>query len=207
MKQQSIGELIELEVRKQGIPITRFADMINCQRNNVYNIFERNSVDVRLLGKISKVLNRNFFEDVAEDMGLLKLEDPEIKKDMENKYAVAQFTEVVPEVLRKLGKIPTISFGCPKDLMGEIVPDFIITEYLITFTIGESLLERFQRNGINEPHYLKHAEITDEDGNTISVWKNLISNEEFIDIKLDYKTEEEWEQILKFVFNKFYPND
>lgn len=32
---RTIGELIENEVRKQQIPITEFAKMICCQRNNV----------------------------------------------------------------------------------------------------------------------------------------------------------------------------
>lgn len=36
---RTIGELIENEVRKQQIPITGFAKMICCQRNNVYDIF------------------------------------------------------------------------------------------------------------------------------------------------------------------------
>lgn len=35
---KTIGELIEYEVRKQQIPITKFAKMINCQRNNVYDV-------------------------------------------------------------------------------------------------------------------------------------------------------------------------
>ena len=35
--EKTIGELIKLEVLKQGIPIKRFAEMIYCQRNNVYN--------------------------------------------------------------------------------------------------------------------------------------------------------------------------
>lgn len=201
---KSLGELIEKEVRKQQIPITKFADMIHCQRNNVYDIFKRNSIDVRQLARISEVLNHNFLNDIAKDMSILNLNDPEIKKDMDNKYAIAQFTEVVPAVLRKLGKNPTISFGCPKDLIGEIIPDFIITEYFITFTVGESLLERFQRNGIDNPAFLKHSLLTDKNGHNYYVWENLLTGWHCIDIKLDYKTEEEWEQTLKSIFDTFF---
>ena len=43
---RTIGELIENEVRKQQIPITEFAKMICCQRNNVYDIFKRSKMDI-----------------------------------------------------------------------------------------------------------------------------------------------------------------
>ena len=54
---RTIGELIENEVRKQQIPITEFAKMICCQRNNVYDIFKRSKMDIAQLKQISKVLN------------------------------------------------------------------------------------------------------------------------------------------------------
>ena len=42
---KTIGELIEYEVRKQGLSIIDFANKISCQRNNVYDIFKRNTGD------------------------------------------------------------------------------------------------------------------------------------------------------------------
>lgn len=42
----TIGKLIEKEVRKQQIPITEFARLICCQRNNVYDIFKRSKIDI-----------------------------------------------------------------------------------------------------------------------------------------------------------------
>jgi len=68
---KNIGELIETEVRKQQIPITEFAKMICCQRNNVYDIFKRSKMDIAQLKQISKVLNRNFFKELAEDVELI----------------------------------------------------------------------------------------------------------------------------------------
>ena len=35
---------------------------LNCNRTNVYKIFNRTSIDTELLLKISNVLKRNFFE-------------------------------------------------------------------------------------------------------------------------------------------------
>ena len=52
MNNKTIGEIIEREVRKQQIPITQFADMICCQRNNVYDIFRRSKIDIILLKRI-----------------------------------------------------------------------------------------------------------------------------------------------------------
>jgi len=60
-----IGHLIEQEVKRQGISATRFAEMINCARANVYNIFHRTNIDVGLLAIISKVLHRNFVMECA----------------------------------------------------------------------------------------------------------------------------------------------
>lgn len=44
----TIGKLIEEEVRKQGWSITAFADEICCTRTNVYDIFGRSKMDVYL---------------------------------------------------------------------------------------------------------------------------------------------------------------
>ncbi len=51
---RTIGELIENEVRKQQIPITGFAKMICCQRNNVYDIFKRSKMDIAHMGMKTK---------------------------------------------------------------------------------------------------------------------------------------------------------
>lgn len=68
MEKYNIGEQIEKEVRKQGISIVDFAKMIHCNRNNVYNIFKRQTIDVLLLKSICEVLNRNFFSELAKEI-------------------------------------------------------------------------------------------------------------------------------------------
>ena len=111
-----LGRLIEEEVRRQQIPITKFADMICCQRNNVYKIFERSSLHIDQLALISKVLNRNFFEELARDPSLIDINSDEAIQEMENRRAVSQFMEVVPKLLSKMGKQPVIAFGTPLGL-------------------------------------------------------------------------------------------
>ena len=55
-----IGREIENELRRQGRCVTWFAQMLPCDRTNVYNIFRRQGIDTVLLQRIGTVLNRNF---------------------------------------------------------------------------------------------------------------------------------------------------
>jgi hypothetical protein len=57
-----IGKKIkqQLSVKKMSVP--DFASKINTTRNNVYNIFVRQSIDTELLYKICVILNHDFFQ-------------------------------------------------------------------------------------------------------------------------------------------------
>lgn len=63
-----IGKLIEEEVKRQGLTADQFAGLISVSRTNVYHIFGRENIDMELLGRISKALNRNFFTEMASEM-------------------------------------------------------------------------------------------------------------------------------------------
>ena len=63
----NIGEQIEAILRKQGKSAAWLATQIPCERTNVYNIFRRKSLDVRLLMKISQILEHDFFKDLSEE--------------------------------------------------------------------------------------------------------------------------------------------
>lgn len=56
-----IGTLIEKEFRKQERTVTWFARKLNCNRQNVYDIFKRSNIDAELLLRISIILRFNFF--------------------------------------------------------------------------------------------------------------------------------------------------
>lgn len=43
-----------------------FAKELNCDRRNVYRIFQRDNIDIELLGRISQILNHNFFKDLSD---------------------------------------------------------------------------------------------------------------------------------------------
>lgn len=54
-----IGKKIKELVKKSGMTRIEFARRINSSRGNLYNIFERQEIDTRLLVKISKVLGHD----------------------------------------------------------------------------------------------------------------------------------------------------
>ncbi|WP_279086580.1 hypothetical protein [Bacteroides acidifaciens] len=196
---RTIGELIENEVRKQQIPITEFAKRIYCQRNNVYDIFKRNKMDIAQLKQISKVLNRNFFKELAEDVELIN-DKEESEEEVMKQKAVSQFFNVVPDILHKLGKPSTIVFSrldepgyedCP-------TPDFGLPDYFITFTIGETLKER-----IGDCAALPIAPVFNDDGCMVEVCTNVVYGSVCVNVKLDYKTSDEWYRSLAFAFETY----
>lgn len=63
-----LGRIIRQELDNQKRTVTWFADSINCDRTNCYCIFERQYIDIDLLKRISKVLNHNFFNELAAHM-------------------------------------------------------------------------------------------------------------------------------------------
>ena len=68
--EKPIGQIIREEVARQGLTIDEFAKRICTSRTNAYGIFSRLSIDMELLKRISKVLHRNFFADMAQQMNL-----------------------------------------------------------------------------------------------------------------------------------------
>lgn len=202
-KRQSIGELIENEVRRQGIPITEFADRICCRRGNVYDIFKRgDKIDSAQLALISRVLNRNFFKDLADDLDLIDLENIEIKKDMENRKAVSQFMEVIPDTLIRMGIEPIIVFSKLNKAWSTELPDFGLSGYPLTFTIGERLFDKVKEE---VKQGLKVDSYQDPTGNFIDVWLNEIERTAIIDIPIVFHTNDEWESILNYALNEIAP--
>lgn len=191
----TIGELIKYEVLKQQLSIVKFADLIHCKRNNVYNIFNRPSIDILLLKRISKVLNRNFFKDIAEDINLInENEDSDIERL--KRKAVSQFFEVVPKVLNQLGKSSVIVFS--NESIDSPVPDFLLPDYLISFTIGETLKER-----LGDDKSLLIETIKNEHSIEVETCINTIRNSLIINVKIDCRSESEWFEILKFAFEVY----
>lgn len=60
-----IGNTIHKELQAQQQTVTWFAQQLCCNRQNVYNIFKRPSLDTDLLLRISQILHHDFFRDLS----------------------------------------------------------------------------------------------------------------------------------------------
>lgn len=63
-----IGKNIEYELRRQERTVAWFARKLFCNRQNVYDIFKRESIDTTLLRRISTILGHDFFKDLSDSM-------------------------------------------------------------------------------------------------------------------------------------------
>ena len=57
-----IGFETKSELARQERSVSWFARKLCCERTNVYSIFKRKSIDTDMLTRISRILQRNFFE-------------------------------------------------------------------------------------------------------------------------------------------------
>ena len=65
MESIHIGNMIKAELKAQGRTLTWFAKAINTTRTNVYKILDKESIDLKLLIRISKLLHKNFLLECA----------------------------------------------------------------------------------------------------------------------------------------------
>ena len=68
-----IGNEIHEELSRQHCSVQRLARQLGCNRTNIYNIFERESISTDLLLRISVALNKDFFalysNQLAQELG------------------------------------------------------------------------------------------------------------------------------------------
>lgn len=67
-----IGKIIEEELRRQSRTVTWLSRKIHCDRRNVYDIFNRTSIDTDLLNRISVALNKDFFACYSVNFNAVK---------------------------------------------------------------------------------------------------------------------------------------
>ena len=58
------GERIKEYLATSGMSVSKFARLLNCHRQNVYDIFKRKTIDVTLLQRISRVLEHDFVSEI-----------------------------------------------------------------------------------------------------------------------------------------------
>ena len=60
-----IGKIIRKKMKEEGRAASWLAKKMNCDRSNVYKIFEKSNIDVALLLNISKILSHDFLNDIS----------------------------------------------------------------------------------------------------------------------------------------------
>lgn len=63
-----IGQLIHVRLQERGMSVSHLARQLSCERSNLYRIFERESIDTRLLLRISRVLEYDFFRLYSDEL-------------------------------------------------------------------------------------------------------------------------------------------
>lgn len=190
--------MINEEVRRQQISIVDFAKMINYTRTNAYNIFKRNNIDIELLKRISTVLNHNYFEDLANNMDLarpVELSEEETKR----LQTIDMFLEAVPNAFEKLGIDTTIVFGTKKGIEKDIpFPDFLLSNYNITFTVGQTYQKKCNGFWGNQVLF---TDVVSNGLTEMVCYYNQIDGIQYLDIAIDYMSEEEWFETIKFALD------
>ncbi len=92
-----IGKIIQSLVKDKGIGVTEFSKKINYSRRNVYEIFNKKTIDTGLLIKINKILDENLFINY--------LSDSEIKSFKNSKTTKEEFDELILNLKNEIKKL------------------------------------------------------------------------------------------------------
>ena len=63
-----VGSMIRHELRVQGRSVAWLARTICLERCTLYKLFDRENIDVKLLARLSILLNHDFFADISAKM-------------------------------------------------------------------------------------------------------------------------------------------
>ncbi len=66
MQQPIIGQMIKLELERQERSVSWFARKLSYDRSNIYRLFQKDNIDTLTLMRISRILQHNFFSDLAD---------------------------------------------------------------------------------------------------------------------------------------------
>ena len=61
-----IGKEIQKIIASKGMTVVSFARSVPTSRENVYRIFKKDNIDIKLLQRICIVLNHDFFKDISD---------------------------------------------------------------------------------------------------------------------------------------------
>ncbi len=62
-----IGQILKEKLKEDGKSVVWLARELGCHRTNIYNLFEKYSIDTQLLERISIIMRHNFFDLYKEE--------------------------------------------------------------------------------------------------------------------------------------------
>ena len=62
-----IGQRIKEVIAEKKVTVTWVATQVPCERTNLYNVFKRRDISMRLLWKLSDILEYNFIQELADN--------------------------------------------------------------------------------------------------------------------------------------------
>lgn len=110
-----IGKVILEKLKEQDISKSEFGRKINRSRQNVQDIFKRESIDTNLLAEVSKVLNFDFFQYLSKNKEVstsILMEDiPSYKKSEVDKYKqkAAELNKELKQAQKELAYLKKIN--------------------------------------------------------------------------------------------------
>ena len=65
-----VGKMVkeEFDRHPKAHTVSWLAEQLFCRRNNIYDIFNRKSVDTDLLIRLSRILEHDFFKDISNEL-------------------------------------------------------------------------------------------------------------------------------------------
>lgn len=73
----NVGKMIREELDRQGHSAGWLAKELECNRSTVYRYVARNSIDTSVLAEISRILKKDFFKMMSEEMNSSQPSDSE----------------------------------------------------------------------------------------------------------------------------------
>jgi transcriptional regulator with XRE-family HTH domain len=104
-----IGKELEERFKVSGMTVKSFASRIGRSPKNIYELFERPSIDTQILKKASEALHYNFFklycDDLDKEMGITRAEEPQARYGRtEPTVIVIQGSNVDPDLIERITK-------------------------------------------------------------------------------------------------------
>lgn len=101
---RKLNGLIKEEMRKQAVSTSELAKRLGIAQSSAHNLLERSSIQVSRLASISKALEINFFQILADQINIQEPVNTKIEELEQELSDQKKENEVLKEVVSLLGR-------------------------------------------------------------------------------------------------------